>query len=108
MVGVSATITLPGPQTGRNVNDSQFDNNNGGSVFNVQKRARLQQPSYEGDIGRNYNAMIDDTDTNIPIDQNIDNEEDEKVNNDDLNEEVESFFYSQGQQHANSGQFNNR
>ena len=52
--------------------------------------------------------MIDDTDTNIPIDQNIDNEEDEKVINDDLNEEVESFFYSQGQQHGNSGQFNNR
>ena len=87
---------------------SQFDNNNGGSVFNVQKRARLQQTSYDGDIVWNHNEMNDDIDTNIPIDQNIDNEEDEKVVNDDLNEEVESFFYSQGQQHGNSGQFNNR
>ena len=37
--------------------------------------------------------MIDDFDANIPIDQNIDNEEDETVGNDDLNEEVESKIF---------------
>ena len=84
---------------------SQFDNNNGGSVFNIQKRARLQQRETCEPIGRAY-SMIDDTDTNIPIDQNIDNEEDEKVINDDLNEEVESFFNFPEQ--PNQDQFSNR
>lgn len=52
--------------------------------------------------------MIDDFDANIPIDQNIDNEEDETVGNDDLNEEVESFFHSSDRQQVHADHFYNR
>lgn len=52
--------------------------------------------------------MIDDFDANIPIDQNIDNEEDETVGNDDLNEEVESFFHSSDRQQVDADHFYNR
>ena len=104
---MSATITLPGPQTIRHMSNSLYDNNNSGSVFNVQKRARMHQSGQEEIIKTNY-VMIDATDTSIPIDQNIDNEEDETVENDEINEEVESFFHSQNPQHINTGSAYNR
>ena len=43
-------------------------------MFNIQKRARLQQ-SQQDEFVRNRYDMIDYFDANIPIDQNIDNEE---------------------------------
>ena len=76
-------------------------------MFNIQKRARLQQSQQE-EFVRNSYGMIDDFDANIPIDQNIDNEEDETVGNDDLNEEVESFFHSSDRQPAHADPFYNR
>ena len=76
-------------------------------MFNIQKRARLQQSQQE-EFVRNSYGMIDDFDANIPIDQNIDNEEDETVGNDDLNEEVESFFHSSDRQQVHADHFYNR
>ena len=76
-------------------------------MFNIQKRARLQQ-SQQDEFVRNRYGMIDDFDANIPIDQNIDNEEDETVGNDDLNEEVESFFHSSDRQQVHADHFYNR
>ena len=76
-------------------------------MFNIQKRARLQHSQQE-ELVRNRYGMIDDFDANIPIDQNIDNEEDETVGNDDLNEEVESFFHSSDRQQVQADHFYNR
>ena len=76
-------------------------------MFNIQKRARLQQSQQE-EFVRNSYGMIDDFDANIPIDQNIDNEEDETVGNDDLNEEVEAFFHSSDRQQVHADHFYNR
>ena len=66
------------------------------------------QQSQQEEFVRNRYGMIDDSDTNIPIDQNIDNEEDETVGNDDLNEEVESFFHSADRQQVHTDHFYNR
>ena len=66
------------------------------------------QQSQQEEFVRNRYGMIDDFDTNIPIDQNIDNEEDETVGNDDLNEEVESFFHSADSQQVHTDHFYNR
>ena len=86
-VGVSATITLPVPKT------QIFPSvNHGGSWFNEhgnQKRARVQNMQTT-----ETNYIVNESEA-IPIDQNIDNEEDEKL--DYSNQEVASFFTSKNQ-----------
>ena len=83
-VGVSATITLPVPKAQLPPTTS-----NGGSWFNEfdnRKRARVQNTQ--------TNYMINEPEA-IPIDQNIDIEEDDNLDN--SNQEVASFFTSKHQ-----------
>ena len=87
-VGVSATITLPVQPT--RLTSRPKRNFTSCAVYNNEGSAKLRHMSYgETNLG------ICDTEA-IPIDQNIDNEEDEIT--DCLNEEVESFFNSKSQQ----------
>ena len=99
-VGVSATITLPVRQRRLASNSkrhyawqNEYDNPVGGKLQHLQAEEN------------NYNETHCDV---LPIYQNIDNEEDEKV--DCLNEEVESFFTSPSNQiHSQDPlQFRNR
>ena len=89
---MSATITLPVPKT-----QLPPTTNNGGTWCNEydnQKRARVRN------MQTNY--MISEPEA-IPIDQNIDNEEDDTL--DYSNQEVASFFTSKNQ---SVNQFSNR
>ena len=99
-VGVSATITLPVSQRRLASNSkrhyawqNEYDNPVGGKLQHLQAEEN------------NYNVTHCDV---LPIYQNIDNEEDEKV--DCLNEEVESFFTSPSNQIPSQDplQFRNR